>query len=236
MDFVTEWQRKSTMIFRATGRPKGVELRVDLPYTGSKLIGNVQPPISAVKNQSSGILMIQAGYMYKRITEPEELNCRNVTRIYAVSNCISKNFAYYIPFWKHNQYWFFNAPEDMDGIIGQQKIIGEFELLYYELYEKEFDEEEQAWREFPAEEAFGYDVKLPEHKEFLGFDIVSYTQGNAPECSPLSCNLLCREVDVNENCLLDDFEQAIRLTETLNENKAEPGPYRIIAVHRIKQR
>ena len=128
MDFVTEWQRKSTMIFPATGRPKGVELRVDLPYTVSKLIGNVQPPISAVKNQGSGILMIQAGYMYKRITEPEELNCRNVTRIYAVSNCISKNFAYYIPFWKHNQYWFFNAPEDMDGIIDQQKIIGDFEL------------------------------------------------------------------------------------------------------------
>jgi hypothetical protein len=179
--------------------------------------------------------MIQAGYMYKRIAEPQGLNCANVTRIYAVSGCISKNFTYYIPYWKHNQYWFFNTPEDMDSIIGEQKITDEFELVFYELYEREFDEEEQAWQEFTGEESFGYDVKLPLHKDFLGFDIVNYTQGTSPECSPLSCNLLCREVDVNEHCLLDNFEHAVQLTETLDETRAEPGPYRIIAVHRVKR-
>jgi len=179
--------------------------------------------------------MIPAGYMYKRIAEPDGLNCRNVTRVYSVSSCISKDFAYYIPYWKHNQYWFFNTPEDMDSIINQQNITDELELLYYELYELEFDEEEQAWQEFSGEESFGYDVKRPLHKHFLGFDIVNYTQGTSPEHSPLSCNLLCREVEVNQYCLLDELDQAIKLTGSLNENKAEPGPYRIIAVNWIRR-
>ena len=179
--------------------------------------------------------MIQAGYMYKRIAKPDGLNCPNVTGIYSVGRCISDDFADYIPLWKHNQYWFFNSPADMDDIINQQKITGNFELLYYELYELEFDEEEQAWQEFVGEESFGYDVKPPLQKAFLGFDIVNYTQGTSHECSPLSCNLLCREVDVNKHCLLDDFDRAIKLTETLDENRAEPGPYRIIAVSRVKR-
>jgi hypothetical protein len=173
--------------------------------------------------------------MYKQIAEAGGLECRNASRIYSVSDCISKDFADYIQYWKHNQYWFFNRPEDMDAIIREQGITGELELLYYELYEKEFDEEEQAWQEFPAEESFGYDVKPPAEKEFLGFDIVNYTMGTSPEHSPLSCNLLCREVDVNEYCLLDDFERAVQLTETLNQKRAEPGPYRIIAVSRIAE-
>jgi len=177
--------------------------------------------------------MIQAGYMYKRIALPEGLNCTNVTKIYSVSHCISKDFADYIPFWKHNQYWFFNNPEDMDIIIKEQKISDEFELFFYELYEKEFDEEKGSWQEFTAEESFGYQVAEPVRKEFLGFDIVSYSLGTSHQCSPLSCNRLCREVDVNEYCLLDDFNHAVQLTETLNISKSEPGPYRILAVHRV---
>ena len=179
--------------------------------------------------------MIQAGYMYKRIADPEGLDCGNVTKIYAVGQCISKDFTDYVPYWKHNKYWFFNNPEDMDSIINEQKIPNGFELLFYEMYEKEFDEEEQAWLEIQGEESFGYDVKSPLHKDFLGFDIVSYSHGTSHECSPLSCNLLCREVDVNEYCLLDDLDFAIKLTETLNENKCEPGPYRIIGVYRVRK-
>lgn len=178
--------------------------------------------------------MIPAGYMYKRIvSSPEWMDCQNVTKIYAVSNCISKDFTNYIPYWKHNQYWFFNRPEDMDHIIRQEKISHELELLFYELYEKEFDEKEHAWREFTVEESLGSKVKLPSPKDFLGFDIVTYSMGTSHECSPLSCNRLCQEVHVNRYCLLDDFDFAIQLTESLNEKKAEPGPYRIIAVNKI---
>jgi len=179
-------------------------------------------------------MMIQAGYMYKKIvTRPEWLKCENVTKVYSVSGHTSSDFTNYVPFWKHNKYWFFNDPKDMDIIIHEQKLTDEFELLFYELYEKEFDEEEQTWQEITGEESFGYDVKSPAHEDFLGYDIVSYSVGTKHECSPLSCNYLCQEVEVNEYCLLDDLNDAIKMTESLNENKAEPGPYRIIAVSRI---
>ena len=179
--------------------------------------------------------MIPAGYMYKRIILPDWLNCQNVTKVYAVSNCISKDFTNYLPYWKHTKYWFFNRPEDMDGILTEEKISEELELLFYELYENEFDEEEQAWQEIQGEEAFGYQVSMPSQKEFLGFDIVTYSMGTSHECSPLSCNWLCREVQVNQYCLLDDFDAAIQITESLSGKKAEPGPYRIIAVHKINK-
>lgn len=180
--------------------------------------------------------MIQAGYMYKKIvTQPEWLKCRNVTKVYSVSGCTSNDFTDYIPCWKHNKYWLFNKPDDMDSIIDEQKLTDEFELLFYELYEKEFNEEEQAWQEISGEDSFGYDVKSPAHKDFLGYDIVCYSVGASHECSPLSCNWLCREVNVNEYCLLDDFAYAVELTETLNNKKAEPGPYRIIAVSRVRK-
>ena len=179
--------------------------------------------------------MIPAGYMYKRIARPEWLPCSNVTKIYAVSSCISKDFTNYISYWKHNKYWFFNRPEDMDSILTEEKISEELELLFYELYENEFDEEEKAWQEITAEESFGVQVKSPQQKDFLGFDIVSYSMGNSHECSPLSCNLLCQEVGVNEFCLLDDLEKAVQITESLNGKKAEPGPYRIIAVYKINK-
>jgi hypothetical protein len=179
-------------------------------------------------------MMIQAGYMYKKIVmRPEWLGCQNVDKIYSVSGCTSNDFTNYIPYWKHNKYWFFNNPEDMDRILQVEKITDEFELLFYELYEKEFDEEEQTWEEITGEDSFGYDVKKPAQKDFLGYDIVSYSVGTTHECSPLSCNWLCREVEVNEYCLLDDFDQALKVTESLSENKVEPGPYRIIAVNRV---
>lgn len=198
----------------------------------AKLNGWYQPSWT----ERMGITMIQAGYMYKKIVaRPESLACENVTKIYSVSHCTSEDFTNYIPYWKHNKYWFFNDPKDMDIIIDEQKIKDEFELLFYELYEKEFDEEEQSWQEIIGEESFGYDVKSPLHKDLLGFDIVSYSIGTSHECSPLSCNSLCTEVKVNENCLLDDLAYAIEVTESLNEKKAEPGPYRIIAVNRISK-
>lgn len=178
--------------------------------------------------------MIPVGYMYKRIVNrPDGLNCQNVSGIYSVSGCISSNFADYIPYWKHNKYWFFNKPEDMDSILRELEVPNTFELLFYEMYEKEFDEDEQSWQEIHAEESFGYDVKNPSQKEFLGFDIVNYSVGTSPEHSPLSCNLLCQEVNVNQYCLLDAWDYAKQLTESLNDTRAEPGPYRMIAVNKV---
>ena len=60
--------------------------------------------------------------------------------------------------------------------------------------------------------------------------MVTYSHGNDPECSPLSCNGLADEVETNEYCLIDNFEDAIKLAQNMDIKKGEPGPYRIIKI------
>lgn len=56
--------------------------------------------------------MIPAGYMAKRVVrKPDWLTTNRVEDIYSVSGCISKDFADYITFWKHNGYWLFDSSD-----------------------------------------------------------------------------------------------------------------------------
>lgn len=57
-------------------------------------------------------MMIPAGYMAKKVVnKPDWLKANGVDDINSVSGCLSKDFADYITFWKHNGYWFFDLPE-----------------------------------------------------------------------------------------------------------------------------
>ena len=91
--------------------------------------------------------MIPVGYMAKQVVaRPEWLQAQQVLDIYSVSGCISENFADYIKFWKHNGYWFFDAPEVIQQLAQEQSIdLGETSLFYYEVYELEFIEDEGVW-------------------------------------------------------------------------------------------
>ena len=54
--------------------------------------------------------LIPAGYMAKRVaTRPEWLEVPSVDDIYSVSRCVSRDFADYINYWKHNGYWLFDS-------------------------------------------------------------------------------------------------------------------------------
>ena len=56
--------------------------------------------------------MIPAGYMAKHVSiRTDWLKAEHVNDIYSISSHVSKNFAEYINFWKHNGYWLFNSPE-----------------------------------------------------------------------------------------------------------------------------
>jgi len=85
--------------------------------------------------------MIPAGYMSKNVAaRPEWLKADGVEDVCAVSGCVSPAFADYIPFWKHNGYWFFNAGSDIEQLCRQQGIdAAGATLFYYEVFEKEFD-------------------------------------------------------------------------------------------------
>ncbi|HYM76257.1 MAG TPA: hypothetical protein VE377_09800 [Candidatus Dormibacteraeota bacterium] len=187
--------------------------------------------------------MIPVGYMAKRVyKKAEQLKVRAITAsfekmpqvvdVYSVSNCLSKDFADYIRYWKHNGYWLFDSPEIIKNLAKENSIrLEETSLFYYETHEMEFDGER--WVPWSSDPSFPTNIVLPVGKEFQGFDVVCFSLKTSPECSPLSCNGIAEEVQTNSHCLLDTFAEA---ETSLNDGKfenAEPGPYRIFAVYSV---
>jgi len=177
--------------------------------------------------------MYELGYMAKRIAErPEWLDHPSVRDIYAVSNCVSSNFCDYINHWKHNGFWFFDSPSvicDISAIDGIN--LNDTSLLYYRGHPRQFDADIHEWVEYCPEPSFDTNVSAPVEKSLIGYDVVCYSMQTSPECSPLSCNHIDTEHEVNEHCLIEKLDYAIDLLETGCFNNSEPGPYRVIAVY-----
>lgn len=177
--------------------------------------------------------MIPVGYMAKRVCKrPDWLPAPHVADIYSVSNCVCKDFAHYIPYWKHNGYWLFDSPDMIRSVARENSISLEgTSLFYYEAYESEFDGEK--WQAYGPERSFITDVVVPNCKTLEGFDVVNFTAGNSPECSPLSCSSLAAQLPSNSHCLLASFEEAKLQLEKGAFEESEPGPYRIFAVFSV---
>src|SRR6185503_10722544 len=81
--------------------------------------------------------MIPVGYMAKRVTaRPAWLDAERVKDVYSVSGCVSKNFADYISYWKHNGYWFFDSPELIVDVARDHSVDLEgTTLFFYEAHE-----------------------------------------------------------------------------------------------------
>jgi hypothetical protein len=179
--------------------------------------------------------MIPAGYMAKRIfSEPDCVRTLGVEDVYSVSGCMVRHFADYINFWKHNGYWLFDSPETIRGLALENAIdISGTIFFYYEVYCLEFSEDDHEWRKFSPNSSFVTNVAVPEEKSLEGFDVVTFSVGTGPECSPLSCNMLAVELKVNRHCLLDSLEEARQYLEDGRFRNAESGPYRIFAVYTL---
>ena len=181
-------------------------------------------------------IMIPAGYMAKHIaTRPEWLRADHVVDICSVSNCISRDFADYINFWKHNGYWLFDAAETIQEIARDNSVnLSGTRLFYYEVHELEYDGSERSWEPFGPEPSFKTQVVEPKRRHLEGYDVVTFSVRTSPECSPLSCNSLASEVETNEHCLLSSLERAKQLLEEGRFENTEPGPYRIFAVYSVQ--
>jgi hypothetical protein len=179
--------------------------------------------------------MIPAGYMAKRVSgKPVEVKADSVIDIHAVSSCMSKDFADYVNYWKHNGYWLFDSPAVIENLARDNSVdLTGTRLFYYEVYELEFHEDEKAWQPFVPEPSFTTNVLTPKEKHLEGYDVATFSCGNAPECSPLSCNSLAAAIPTNQHCLLDSFDDAKRLLETGSFSNSEPGPFRIFAVYSV---
>ena len=175
------------------------------------------------------------GYLYKTVEKnPDWIKTDSVYDIYSLSGCISKDFAEYIKYWKHNGYWLFDSPGVIEEVAKNENIdLSGCTLFYYEGYELEYDEDLKVWLPYESESSFNTTVELPLEKSPQGFDVASFSVHTSPECSPLSCNSLAVEVSVNEHCLFPTFEEAKSSLESGKFEGSEPGPYRIIAVYKV---
>lgn len=172
--------------------------------------------------------------MAKRVVKkPQWLQAPQVTDIYSVAGCISEDFADYIKFWKHNGYWFFDSPEIILGVAEENSLpLDGTSLFYYEAYEKEYKGE--SWLPYGVENDFPINVHVPPRKQLEGFDVVTFSVGTSPECSPLSCNSLAEKLRTNEHCLFTSFAEAEMNVSKGAFNDSEPGPYRIISVSSVE--
>ena len=177
--------------------------------------------------------MIPLGYLAKSsCKKPSGFNIQSIVDVYSVSSDVNDSFADYINYWKHNGYWFFDSPSIIRDLAKEAEINLDGTLLfYYEAHELEFDGAE--WRPFAPGSSMKTDVELPAQKRLEGFDIVTFFAGNAPECSPLSCNGLADKLPTNRHCLLETFQEAESHLNAGSFNGSEPGPYRIFAVYSV---
>ena len=177
--------------------------------------------------------MIPAGYMAKRVAcRPEWMKAERVVDVYSVSNCVSRDFTDYIGFWRHNGFWFFDSPKIIQEVAEEHSIdMKETKLFYYEVYEKEYDEDEEVWNPFSPEASLTTRVIEPDAKVLEGYDVVTFYSHASPECSPLSCNGLASEIETNEHCLLPSLERAKELLEGGLFRDSEPGPLKVFAVY-----
>jgi hypothetical protein len=182
--------------------------------------------------------MIPLGYLAKRsCKKPEGFNGQghdlpNVVDIYSVGSCVNDDFADYINFWKHNGYWLFDSPEIIQAVAKENSIDLQGTILfYYEAHDLQLTKE--GWQPFSSEPTIPTNVILPSQKKLEGFDVVTFFAGNSPECSPLSCCYLAKELRTNSHCLFESFAEA---ETSLNSGKfegSEPGPHRIFAVYSV---
>ena len=181
--------------------------------------------------------------MYKLIgSPPKSLTAANVVDICSAGicgGCDSPYFADYIQYWKHNGWWFFDSPEIIEAIASKENIdLTGLTLFYYEFFEQQFDKDDKSissakWSPVKCTNDFITNVVVPKSKHLLGYDVVEYVYENSAGCSLMSCSNLAAEFLVNNHCLLPTIESAQAALESGKFLDKEPGPYRIVAVHKV---
>ncbi len=173
--------------------------------------------------------MIDAGHSPQWVAvEPVWLNAGGVHEICSVSNCISSAPDDWIERWLHNEFGWFNRGADALSVV-QPDQAAHFRLFACCIYTDLF----RGWRRH--EIVLPPDVHpdaMPETFTPRGFDSVSKSFPSVLgfECSPLSCNVMAREMGANECCLFDSLDAAIAGASRFSIEQPEPGDYYVAEV------
>ncbi len=169
------------------------------------------------------------GYFPKRAAaRPEWLQAPAVREICSVSECIANGPEGWINRWTHNELWLYDTQQLAESVIPAGSEGDAFRIYAYRLLPILFRARNQEPLDLP-----GMTVQpLPASFVSLGFDVVSRSVGTAFECSPLSCNGMATQFEVNEYCLVSSPEVALELARWFANEEPEPGPYVVVEVLR----
>lgn len=157
---------------------------------------------------------------------PDWLTNKNVKEVCSVSNCISEGPEGWLEVARLNAFGFFETEEAARKVAGSERR--KFEVYAYRLFPFRSIAGKLENVEIPVAQGI-----LPEDYCFLGHDVVTRSESQFFECSPLSCNNAAEKYDVNEFCLIADFETSCRaLADISRGGSCEPGPYYLFEVYR----
>lgn len=177
------------------------------------------------------------GFLAKKVCrEVAELAEAGVREICSVSNCISSAASGRIDQWLHNDAGYYNSESDAWRVTPEGERA-EYAMFAYRVLPVVFGEDGPSEDTVYAQEGVGVPIagepNLAEYSS-IGYDVGSRNCTPFIECSPLSCNYVATELQVNLHCLLDDLHDAVALAEILGREEigAEPGPYYVLEVLR----
>ena len=180
--------------------------------------------------------MIPVGYLRKKITaRPEWLDVPVAANVVAVSDCVMMSVVDKFALGGFNGWYFYDSPSALDELLRAQEIDFDGTLvLYIEVFDQAYDGEPHAWIPLPGSDG-PVNVQTPARSALLGYDVCSFSMGNAPECSGLSCNSIAQHVEVNEQGLFASLEKAKAALERGFFDRSEPGPLRIFAIYSVDE-
>jgi hypothetical protein len=175
------------------------------------------------------------GFLPKNTTRPDWFGVSCVEEVCSVSDCISSPPDGWDDLWKHNTTWWLFDTED----VAWECVTTE--LSAYDMY---------AYRLFPVvfdgSNVSPLDIEAAATGDLSGYDFLGYDPVNREdfcvgfECSPLSCNWGFQKYQVNRFCLIDDLDDAWRITgeiarDAKEKRSWEPGPYYLCEVYRKRK-
>lgn len=173
--------------------------------------------------------MIPVGYNAKIIRPPAEwLGNSKVKEILSVSECISESPIDHTSLWMCNNWLLYSSPKALNQALAKtENVSPQLRRFFYEAYEQTIFQD--CWE--PIEDPPEHVIRPDESFVLRGYDIVCFTSGVAPECSPLSCNSGAKEFPVNRYCLIHTLNDALKIAEAIDKDGGyEPGPYGIMSV------
>lgn len=187
--------------------------------------------------------MIPAGYLLKRTESPPgwlQPNTSHIKDVCSVAHCVNDNVVEPQDSWKHNGFGVANSPDVLWDLAREGAVdLSGSRMFFYFAFEHEL--ESDGWTFDPcqwrptspaASSVVPDDVAIPREDQgliILGYDVVVF--GDFLEHSPLSCNSIATQLQVNSFCLFDGLEEAKGAIDSGQfGGGCEEGIYKIFSV------